>query len=43
MHKKPNTLLFTCGHDGYLMPDDVQERDISNVQDKCKSKFKKSA
>jgi N-formylglutamate amidohydrolase len=36
-----SSLLFTCAHDGYLIPDDLQERDISNVHDNCKAKFKK--
>ena len=34
-------LLFTCAHDGYLIPDDVRERDISSVHDNCKAKFNK--
>jgi N-formylglutamate amidohydrolase len=36
-----SSLLFTCGHDGHLPPDKVQERDISNVHDDCNGQFKK--
>ena len=44
MEEKTNTLLLTFPHDGYLIPDDddFRERDISNVPDECKAKFRKS-
>ena len=38
-----SSVLFTCGHDGYLNPGDVQKRNDSNLDSSCdKSQFQTS-
>jgi hypothetical protein len=38
-----SSTLFTCGHDGYLNPGDIQKRNDSNLDPSCdKSQFQTS-